>query len=61
MSQKMTNEESQGFTPEQLKDIFIKLEMSRMLMKMSLDMTKQIEEDIKFYKTIGNIEEKDNE
>ncbi len=57
----MTDGESQGFSPDQLKDIFIKLEMSRMLMKMSLDMTKQIEEDIKFYKTIGNIEEKDNE
>jgi hypothetical protein len=53
----VTDEESQGFTPEQLKDIFIKLEMSRMLMKMSLDMTKQIEEDIKFYRTIGGVEE----
>ena len=57
----MTNEESQGFSPDQLKDIFIKLEMSRMLMKMSLDMTKQIEEDIKFYKTIGDIGENDND
>lgn len=55
----MTNEESQGFTPEQLKDIFIKLEMSRMLMKMSLDMTRQIEEDIKFYKTVSDIEDND--
>jgi hypothetical protein len=53
----MTNEESQGFTPEQLKDIFIKLEMSRMLIKMGADMAKQIEEDIKFYRTIGGVEE----
>ena len=53
--------ESQGFSPDQLKDIFIKLEMSRMLIKMGADMAKQIEEDIKFYRTIGDIEDNDND
>jgi hypothetical protein len=57
----MADGESQGFSPDQLKDIFIKLEMSRMLIKMGADMAKQIEEDIKFYRTIGDIEENDND
>jgi hypothetical protein len=39
-------------TPEQFKDVYIKVEMSRMLVKMGNDMVKQIEEDIKFYNAI---------
>jgi hypothetical protein len=52
---RMTNAE-QGFSPEQLKDIYLKIEMSRMLVKMGNDMTKQIEADIKFYAATNNLE-----
>jgi hypothetical protein len=48
----MSEGERNGFSPDQMKDIFIKIEMSRMLMKMSLDMTKEIEDDLKFYNAI---------
>ncbi len=41
-------------TPEQFKEIYIKVEMSRMLVKMANDMVKQIEEDIKFYNAIAD-------
>jgi hypothetical protein len=49
--------DSNGLSPEQLKDIFIKLEMSRMLVKMGNDLVKQIEDDIKFYQTVSDIED----
>jgi hypothetical protein len=52
----MTNAE-QGFSPEQLKDIYLKIEMSRMLVKMGNDMTKQIEADLKFYSATNNLED----
>lgn len=51
----MTNAE-QGFSPEQLKDIYLKIEMSRMLVKMGNDMTKQIEADLKFYAATNNLD-----
>tara|TARA_B110000977_G_scaffold165428_1_gene212585 strand:- start:62 stop:223 length:162 start_codon:yes stop_codon:yes gene_type:complete len=50
----MTDEERHGFSPDQMKDIFIKIEMSRMLMRMSTDMTKQIAEDLKLYQIENN-------
>jgi hypothetical protein len=53
---RMTNAE-QGFSPEQLKDIYLKIEMSRMLVKMGNDMTKQIEADLKFYAATNNLED----
>jgi hypothetical protein len=43
-------------TNEQFKEVYIKVEMSRMLLKMSQDMVKQIEEDIKFYNAIVDSE-----
>tara|TARA_R110000796_G_C14439164_1_gene422082 strand:- start:446 stop:664 length:219 start_codon:yes stop_codon:yes gene_type:complete len=52
---RMTNAE-QGFSPEQLKDIYLKIEMSRMLVKMGNDMTKQIEADLKFYAATNNLD-----
>ena len=56
----MTSDEGQrdmtpkGFTREQMKDIYLKVEMSRMLVKMGRDMTKEIEDDLKFYRSINN-------
>ncbi len=43
-----------------MKDIFIKLEMSRMLIKMGNDMVKQIEEDLKFYAATNNLGSKND-
>ncbi len=57
----MINGEGHGISPEQMKDIFIKLEMSRMLIKMGNDMVKQIEEDLKFYKAVSDIEDTEND
>jgi hypothetical protein len=50
----MTDQAAQGFSPEQMKDIFIKLETSRLLAKMAENMAKEIEADIKFYTAINN-------
>ena len=50
----------QGFSPEQLKDIYLKIETSRMLIKMGKDMTKQSEEDLKFYAATNNLGSKND-
>jgi hypothetical protein len=50
----MTNGEVQGFSPEQMKEIFIKLETSRLLAKMAENMAKEIEADIKFYTAVNS-------
>tara|TARA_R110000782_G_scaffold81629_1_gene161106 strand:+ start:130 stop:303 length:174 start_codon:yes stop_codon:yes gene_type:complete len=55
----LTNEseggsEAQGFTSEQMKDIFVKLTTSRVLIKMGENMAKEIEEDLKFYRAVNN-------
>jgi hypothetical protein len=50
----MTDREAQGISPEQMKDIFIKLETSRVLAKMAENMAKEIEADIKFYTAVNN-------
>jgi hypothetical protein len=50
----MSDPEAHGFTPEQMKDIFIKLETSRLLAKMAENMAKEIEADIKFYTAVNN-------
>jgi hypothetical protein len=52
----MTDGEAQGISPEQMKDIFVKLETSRLLKQMSENLAKEIEEDIKFYNTTNNEE-----
>jgi hypothetical protein len=49
----MTDE---GFSKEQMQDIFMKLETSRLLKQMSENLAKEIEEDIKFYNTTNNEE-----
>jgi hypothetical protein len=46
-----------GYSTDQMAEIYAKLEVSKMLIKMGTDMAKQIEADIKFYKMTNNIEE----
>jgi hypothetical protein len=43
------------FTPEQMSAIYAKIEVSKMLVKMSIDMASQVEADIKFYRMINNV------
>ncbi len=50
----MTNEDPKGFSLEQMKDIYVKLETSRILAKMAENLAKEIEADIKFYTAINN-------
>ncbi len=46
-----------GYSTEQMAEIYAKLEVSKMLIKMGTDMAKQIEADIKFYKMTNGIED----
>jgi hypothetical protein len=50
----MTDQPAQGFSLEQMKDIYVKLETSRILAKMAENLAKEIEADIKFYTAINN-------
>ena len=46
-----------GYSTEQMAEIYAKLEVSKMLIKMGTDMAKQVEADIKFYKMTNGIED----
>ena len=54
--------ENNGFkySNDQIADIYAKLEVAKMLMKMGSDMAKQAETDIKFYRMTNEIPESDN-
>ncbi len=45
------------YSNDQIADIYAKLEVAKMLMKMGADMAKQAETDIKFYRMANNISE----
>ena len=45
------------YTTEQMTEIYAKLEVSKMLIKMGTDMAKQIEADIKFFRMTNGIED----
>lgn len=51
--------ENNGFkySNDQIADIYAKLEVAKMLMKMGSDMAKQAETDIKFYRMTNEIPE----
>jgi|TARA_R110000782_G_scaffold155051_6_gene247354 hypothetical protein len=54
----MANEfNHQKYTGEQMAEIYAKLEVSKMLIKMGTDMAKQVEADIKFYRMTNGIED----
>ncbi len=44
------NEPTPNYSSEQIADIYAKLEVAKILMKMGADMAKQAETDIKFYR-----------
>ena len=46
-----------NYTTEQMTEIFAKLEVSKMLIKMGTDMAKQVEADIKFYRMTNGLED----
>jgi hypothetical protein len=54
------NEPSPSYSNEQIADIYAKLEVAKLLMKMGADMAKQAETDIKFYR-MTNIVSDDEE
>lgn len=54
---KMENEGMQNWTTDQMAEIYAKLEVSKMLMKMGTDMAKQAADDIKFYKMTNGLED----
>ncbi len=45
-----SNEPTPNYSSEQIADIYAKLEVAKLLMKMGADMAKQAETDIKFYR-----------
>lgn len=53
---KMENGEF-NYTADQMAEIYAKLEVSKMLVKMGTDMAKQAADDIKFYKMTNGIED----
>lgn len=46
-----------NYTADQMAEIYAKLEVSKMLVKMGTDMAKQAADDIKFYKMTNGIED----
>lgn len=46
-----------NYTTEQMTEIYTKLEVSKMLIKMGTDLAKQIEADIKFYRMTNGLED----
>jgi hypothetical protein len=44
-----------NYSVDQLAEIYAKLEVAKLLMKMGTDMAKQAETDIKFFKMTNNI------
>jgi hypothetical protein len=52
--------EDYNYSTDQIADIYAKLEVARLLMKLGSDMAKQAETDIKFYRMTNNLPDKDN-
>ena len=46
-----------NYSTDQMAEIYAKLEVSKMLMKMGTDMAKQAADDIKFYKMTNGLED----
>ena len=53
----MENEGMQNWTTDQMAEIYAKLEVSKMLVKMGTDMARQAADDIKFYKMTNGLED----
>jgi len=51
--------EDYNYSTEQMADIFAKLEVAKLLMKLGSDMAKQAETDIKFYRMTNKLPEGD--
>lgn len=49
-----------NYSTDQMAEIYAKLEVAKMLMKMGSDMAKQVENDIKFYRMTNNIENEES-
>lgn len=45
-----------NYSTDQMAEIYAKLEVAKMLIKLGTDMAKQAENDIKFYRMTNNIE-----
>lgn len=54
------NEPTPNYSSEQIADIYAKLEVAKLLMKMGADMAKQAETDIRFYRMTNEIPESDD-
>ena len=48
-----------NYSTDQMADIYARLEVAKLLMKMGSEMAKQVETDIKFYRMTNGIEESD--
>lgn len=44
-----------NYSTDQMAEIFARLEVAKLLMKMGSDMAKQVETDIKFYRMTNNM------
>jgi hypothetical protein len=49
------NEPTPNYSSDQIADIYAKLEVAKLLMKMGADMAKQAETDIKFYRMTNSV------
>lgn len=52
---KMANEDF-NYSTDQMAEIYAKLEVSKMLVKLGTDMASQVADDIKFYRMTNNID-----
>ena len=53
----MENNDMPSYTTDQMAEIYAKLEVSKMLVKMGTDMARQASDDIKFYKMTNGLED----
>lgn len=53
------NENEFNYTTDQMAEIYAKLEVAKMLIRIGTDMAKQVENDIKFFKITNNISDEE--
>lgn len=53
-------DENFRYSTDQITDVYAKLEVAKLLIKMGTDMAKQAEMDIKFYRMTNGLESDDN-
>lgn len=56
----MTENNGSNYSTDQIAEIYAKLEVAKMLIKLGTDMAKQAETDIKFYRMTNRLPESDD-